>query len=267
MTTKQDTVDKIGVSALKMPIASRAFLVGKTGTGKSTLMEVLMREYQIAYSKTSKLVRTLIVDTKPRWKAERELNGLTTKQSGRYRKWGYGSGTLPGSYVLSGKGKVFDQLEQVWSFGGTIAIVQTERESEWPSAIEAARGFYEQYGADIPRLIVVDELADFYNRSNLADIFQRVARNGRERNCALLSGSQRPRKIPVEILTEMTRLYQFELDNKDDLNRVEDMGIPQHMLPTGHAFYLWDKELKYQYPSDKYYELDLSSDIYTGEKK
>lgn len=247
--------------------APRAYCVGMTDSGKSTLMQVLMEEYQKAYSLPKIPVRTLIVDTKPRFKAELELNGLSTISTGRYSKWGIeGSGIIPGSYVLPRRAGIKAELDQVWKLGGTTAIVQSETKEEWSELVAYVRKFYEGYGSHFPRLLVVDELADFYERRVLTDIFQRIARNGRERDCAFIAGSQRPRKVPVETMTEMLRLYLFELDYTEDRDHIIQFGLPwqdmpKRMLaerfPTGHVFYLWDRKLKFDSPSNMYYELDL----------
>src|SRR6266700_200734 len=181
--------------------APRAFACGTTGTGKSTLLECMMSEYQRTYStennnpnwfnKTWKGVRTLIIDTKPRFRAEMELSGISTSLSRRYVKWGYGSDVIPGSYALQQKhaGSIKSQLDQIWRLGGHTAICSTERETEWSWASECATTFFERYGASIPRLLFVDELGDFFKYRSMADIFQRVARNGRERDMAFIAGS------------------------------------------------------------------------------
>lgn len=238
--------------------APRAYCVGMTDSGKSTLMEVLMNNYQRFYSTPKSLVRTLIVDTKPRFKADLELNGLRTGQTGRYRKWQYGADVIPGSYLLPRYTSAKSELDNVWNLGGSVAIVQAERKEEWGDLIDYVREFYEAYGAKYPRLIVVDELADFYERRTLTDIFQRVARNGRERDCALIAGSQRPRKVPVEIMTEMLRLYLFQLEFWEDIKHIAQFGIPQDVqMPQGHTFYLWDRKMRFNNPSNMYYELDF----------
>lgn len=247
--------------------APRAYCVGMTDSGKSTLMQVLVDNYQRMYSTKSLPVRTLIVDTKPRFKAAMELNGLTTGESGRYKKWDIvGSGVIPGSYVLPRNYNIRSELDQVWKFGGTTAIVQSESKSEWNELIGYVKEFYEGYGSKFPRLIVVDELADFYEQRVLSDIFQRISRNGRERDCAFIAGSQRPRKIPLEVMTEMLRLYMFELDYEEDIEHIVQFGLPwrhlrkqelSSMMPTDHAFFLWDRKLKFKSPSNQYYVLDL----------
>lgn len=254
---QQDLAVQNRANVLVPPRASRSFLVGTTGTGKSTLIEVLMKSYQVVYGQDNP-VRTLIVDTKPRFRAQYELNGFSTKLSKRYAKWGYGSGVIEGSFVLSGAGNIKSELDQVWRLGGHTAIVHTERESEWGYASDVATEFYESYGANTPRLLLVDELADFFRYRATGDIFQRVARNGRERDVALLTGSQRPRKVPVETLTEMRRLYMFKLDFIEDIKHVWAFGIPRGTKrPTGHVFYMYDKDLEMENPSNAYYELSL----------
>jgi DNA helicase HerA-like ATPase len=254
----QATEEKTSASVLVLPRSSRAFLVGTTGTGKSTLMEVMMKEYQKKYSQEKKQVRTLIIDTKPRFKAKWEMNGFSTELTRRYKKWGYGSGIIQNSHALAGRSSIKTELDEIWSLGSNVAICHTERESEWEYASRVATTFYEGYGAGIPRLLIVDEMADFFKFRSLGDIFQRVARNGRERDCALLCGSQRPRKVPVEVLTEMTRVYMFQLDFIEDLKRVWDFGVPRNTVePQGHTFFLYDRHLKQREPSNKYYELSL----------
>ena len=268
MTTSQAMAASAPADVLVLPRqgkkAPRAYIVGATDTGKSTLMEVLMTNYQEAYSTKELPVRTLIVDTKPRFKAERHLSGITTYSSGKYSKWGYGSGVVPDSYLIEPGGNIKSQLDQVWRLGGKVAIVQSESKSEWSFVAKTAQVFYEGYGAKYPRLLLVDELADFYEIRSLGDIFQRVARNGRERDCSLIAGSQRPRKVPVEIMTEMLRLYMFELNysvgSESDLRHIMQFGLPPSVLiPQGHVFYMYDRKLKLEPPSNLYYELDLAA--------
>jgi DNA helicase HerA-like ATPase len=253
-----DTAETVDACVLCQPRSSRSFLVGTTGTGKSTLAEIMAKEYQKAYSQPKKPVRTIIADTKPRFRAEWELNGFPTRSSGRYSKWGYGAGILAGSYVIPCVGHAEREIEQVWRLGGNTVIVQTENESDWHYVSEAVASFYEDWGAEHARLVFVDELADFYKYRSLGDIFQRISRNGRERDVALISGSQRPRKVPVEVMTEMLRLYMFQLDFWEDIKHVSQFGIPSDIeKPEGHMFYMFDKRLRMHYPSNAYYELTL----------
>lgn len=266
MTTSMKSGIDTSASVLVLPRlekkAPRAYLVGATDVGKSTLTEVLTAEYQAAYSEPKLPVRVLICDTKPRFRAEKELWGVSTITSGRYDKWYYGSLPIPGSYAVNIGANAKSQLDQVWSFGGTVAIISAEGEEEWPSVTDYARAFFEGYGAKHPRLLVVDELADFFQFRKLGDIFQRIARNGRERDCGFIAGSQRPRKVPLEVMTEMTRLYMFELQFDEDFEHVMQFGIPREIRkglrkPSGYEFYLYDRKLKLTPPSNGYYMLDI----------
>lgn len=236
--------------------------MGMTETGKSTLMEVLYNEYK----KYVQGLRTLIIDTKPRFRAHLEISGISTAASRRYRKWGLaGSRVIPGSYVLPLVDNPKPYIDRVLRMGGSTFIAQADGKVEWPFVANIARHFYEDYGSNVPRLIIVDELADFFEMRSLGDIFQRVARNGRERDCALIAGSQRPRKIPVEIMTEMRALYMFEFQYLEDFEHLLKFGIPEGVQkPEGHVFYFYDRKLKLQLPSHNYYELDLSSDYWKG---
>lgn len=253
------TAETTDVSVLCQPRSSRSFLVGTTGTGKSTLAEIMMREYQKKYSHPKFPVRTLIADTKPRFRAEWELNGFPTRSSGRYNKWGYGTDILKGSYVIPCVAQdITKEIAQVWRLGGDTVIAQTESEDEWGVVSSATTAFYEGWGAEHPRLVFVDELADFYKYRALGDIFQRISRNGRERDVALISGSQRPRKVPVEVMTEMLRLYMFQLDFWEDIKHVMQFGIPPNVIaPEHHNFYLYDKRLKLEFPSNAYFRVKL----------
>jgi len=247
-------------SVLVLPKASRAYLVGETGTGKSTLAEILALNYIKEYSKPKTPVRTLVIDTKPRFIAEHELNGFTTKQTGRYKKWGIGSDVFKGSFALARKGSIKSELDRVWALGGNIAICHAEGAANWGYASEVTRIFYESYGAKVPRLVFVDELADFYKYRSMGEIYERIARNGRERNVSLIACSQRPRKVPTEVMTELKRLYMFQLSYKEDIKHIAEFGIPENTaMPEGHVFYMFDKELRMRFPSNGYHELELKN--------
>ena len=190
-----------------------------------------------------------------------EMNGFPTKWSRRYAKWGYGSGIVANSYAIPRSGNIKGNLDQIWRLGGTVAIASAEGERDWGWASECARVFYESYGASHPRLLFVDELSDFFKYRTLSDIFQRVARNGRERDCALIAGSQRPRKIPVEIMSEMNRVYLFHIDYEEDIKNILRYGVPKDTIipPMGHTFYMWDNDLGAVKPSDDYYQLNIGA--------
>jgi hypothetical protein len=77
------------------------------------------------------------------------------------------------------------------------------------------------------------------------DAILRTARAGRERGIALLFGSQRVKGVPIQIVSEMTKLYGFGLDVVDDQKRLEDFGYPYRNYPLpeeDRVFRFWDKK-------------------------
>lgn len=139
-------------------------------------------------------------------------------------------------------------LTNVWRHG-RVALCQTsgdERDIPW--AIACIKAFLAQARAGRPQLVYVDEGLDFFHANAVArggsDAILRCARAGRERGLSLLFGTQRPKGIPLQIMSEMTKLYLFLLDYEGDVKHLGDMGYPykEYPAPTEpHLFRLWDK--------------------------
>lgn len=109
--------------------------------------------------------------------------------------------------------------------------------------------FIKSARAGRPQLIYVDEGLDFFHRNAMAkggsDAILRTARAGRERGISLLFASQRVKGIPIQIVSEMTKLYGFGLDVRDDQKRLEDFGYPYREYPLpldDRIFRFWDKK-------------------------
>lgn len=240
------------LSQVALPTSARGFLVGGTGTGKTTLAEKLIAQFHQA----NPSAKILILDSKPRFRAQWRVNNLTAR--GLYKKWGYGE-VYPGSYVLD----LIDpsaELKAVWRSGGHVAIAQIERKAYIEALKITLDRFYEDYGARTPRLVYVDEVADFYDgsgRASVNDPILTIARAGRERNVSLLTATQRPKGVPKSLLTELSQLYMFGLDWRDDREHLRDMGVPDEApYPEWeHSFLFWDKKLKANPPSLRIYKL------------
>jgi hypothetical protein len=226
-------------------------ILGEKGTGKSTLAETLLKNLERLDP-----VRILIVDSKPRFMAQWDLSGLPAKR--HYKKWGMGS-YWPGSYRLPLTGDFYEELQSVWRNGGKVAIAQCEDEQGMPALLACVRAFYRKYGAKIPRILYVDEQADFFEHVKAGSgLFQLIARQGRERNVTSLAGSQRPRFIPKSLLTEASRIFAFKMDYIDDVKHIWEMGLPKHLsLPQrkDHSFLFFDKDDPESEHSGKYYIL------------
>lgn len=200
----------------------------------------------------------MIIDSKPRFKAEWLSNGIVAKRS--YKGWSRGA-YLPGSVRVFNRAKsISEELHNCFR-SHRVAIAQTHpgriADLVWLQSI--ATSFYGDFNDSQPRLIVVDELADFFEVKKMGGIFWQTARSGRELNIGLLAGSQRPSYIPNVVLTESDRLYLFTLDYSEDMKKVYQMGIPKEIgaPQQEHSFFYWDKFKRFQQPSGKYYKLEV----------
>jgi len=224
-------------SEISMRERERAFLLGGTGAGKTTMEELLIADFYNRYPSS----RILILDSKPRFRAEFFTNGLSARRVFKHWK---PSNTIPGSVLI----RQASQLDDAWRLGARIVVAQCERQSERFRLVECAEKFFNDARHTRPQLLCVDETADFFhlNGSPIAgssDALIRVARSGRERGTAGLYCTQRARSIPSSIIEELTQLYLFVLDGKGDLKRCVEMGAPEWIEPPerDYEFMLWTK--------------------------
>src|SRR6185312_1923879 len=99
---------RAGYERIALPTGARGVLVGKTGSGKSVLAARLIQHWR----ETQSNPRVLVIDSKPRFRATHELNGLTAHR--RYKKWQRGE-QLPDSIVLPSNVHVRGALRQTWN--------------------------------------------------------------------------------------------------------------------------------------------------------
>lgn len=218
----------------------RGIVLGGTGTGKSWWEEALVVDFRRRYPKS----RVLILDSKPRFRGEYEISGFRAKR--RYKKWDHGP-AVPESVVI---GEPSD-LKLAWGTDAHIAIAQDPDGEHIPMLVACAAEFFSQSRASQPSLLVVDETMDFYRGSNGSPIgnnpaLLRAARAGRERGLAALYCSQRTRGIPAQLMEELTKLYLFRLDYKDDAKRLLEMGAPREVIERmpkkKRQFVYWTKD-------------------------
>lgn len=238
---------------LILPRQFRALLVGRTRSGKTTLKDSLRGIWLRKFPKG----RALIVDTKPRYRAQWTPQGLLAKRF--YRKWKEDPDAyVPGSVRIPLDGHYKESMDLAWRMGARVVIVQGQMD-EWDEMLRAVRVFYEEYSAKAgPRLIDVDELADFFEVKKIGGIFWQALRSGGELEVSVIAGSQRPNFIPKATLTESDRLYIFELDNQDDIKSlVRQAGYQYGRVPDRpHEFIYYDKHHR-SYPSGELFTLNL----------
>lgn len=233
----------LNLAHISLRANERAFLVGGTGSGKSTLSEALVGDFDRRYRGSGG--RVLILDSKPRFRGEYLANGKPAAR--KYRRWNHGP-TIAGSIVVSDP----SELKLAWLMGATIVIAQDSAHEGGRSAVPmlaaCAGEFLKSSRRGKPQLLDVDETMDFFSGNGAPvggnDALVRTARAGRERGTGALYCSQRTRGIPGQLIEELSKLYLFRLDLRDDVKRLQEMGAPKKMQPPtkNHAFRYWTKD-------------------------
>lgn len=216
--------ESIYQNVLILPQSGRTALFGMTGSGKTILADTLRTAWLARYPKG----KVLIVDSKPHYRAQWQLSGLTAAPL--YRKWKQDKHDfLPGSYTVPLAGNPVTNLRRAYR-KTRIVVAQGPRES-WSLLLSYVRAFYETFGVKSgPRLIDVDEGADFFEVERYGGVLLQALRAGRQLDLGVLMGSQRPVFLPKSILTETDRLYLLKLKSLDDLKTIQRQGgLPRYV--------------------------------------
>jgi hypothetical protein len=222
---------------LQLPKAGRAAIFGMTGAGKTLLADTLRESWLTTYQ-TGKV---LIVDSKPHYRAQWQLSGIAAAPL--YRKWEQNTHDfVPGSYVLPLGGSYEDKLKL--AFRKTRVVIVQGGRQHWQELLAATAAFYQCFGAKAgPRLIDVDEAADFFEVDRFGGILLQALRAGRQLGLGVLFGSQRPKFIPKSTLTESDRIYLMKMKSADDFTTlVKDGGWPRQIAAPQdyYDFRYWD---------------------------
>lgn len=233
-TTRPSSMKDIGLRA-----GQRGIILGMTRVGKSTLAEQLIEQWRQEYPRS----RTIVLDSKPRFRAEWELHGVTTKLSRRYSKWDWGE-TIPGSVVLPLGADVRQEIKFAWSQGFQVIIAQVTKRSEIARLDYALQCAYEDRSANRPLFIYTDELNNFFRGGTKAgNGIVMALTSGGERSVAFLGAAQRPRHISVEAMESMTNLYWFYTPFTEDVKHLKNMGVPGRARPPQqyYQFYFFNR--------------------------
>ena len=213
--------------------AQRGLIIGGSRSGKSTLVDMLIRHAVI----TRPSIRALVLDSKPRFRAEIQRNGKLVRDAEKnYRDWAKGP-VIPGSYRFDIDAEPVS-FKPYWKDDDPCRVVlaQTDDEIKRPRLLHIANEFYQAKWRDADRLLVVDELLDFYH-GNAVSISPRenapvkVNRAGGERGIGGLYGAQRPKGIHPQIVEELSILYLFHIRFQKDMNYLYEHGIPTDIVP------------------------------------
>lgn len=231
---------------LSSPIAlvssDRAILIGASGTGKSTLASDLLTRFRQDYPSA----RMLVLDTKPRWRADRMPDGRTTRRL--YRDFVKGD-RIPGSMMVSDP----RDWALAWHKDTNPSQTVIAQRLHGPDRINllfqlwCAERFFRMQTVHRPGLVYFDEGMDFFSVSGGArgasDIVQRCFRAGRERELTSVIGVQRPKGINAQCLTETSYCALFRINFADDVKRLHDMGwppnVPAPSYEQEYMFRLW----------------------------
>ena len=219
----------------------RYILYGGTRTGKSSMADWTIRRIQ----ETRPECAILIADTKPRFRASSLINPrfyasrLDTGKEGTYKSWTAGP-VLPNSVrVELSSSHPFRGLWDLGKHPGEAAIMQSDELADWRQMNLLMHEFVSRQWDGRERLLVVDEMLDFYQRNTLGidarkDVILRTARAGGERNIGIMGGAHRPHGIPPLLNTLSSRVTLFHLRYDADMRYLWDMGIRDERSPEGN---------------------------------
>lgn len=189
----------------------RGVLIGKTRSGKSTLAHELITCF---LRETHGQGRVLVLDSKPRWRVLKKWNGI----SARYKGWVKGD-------VLEDSAEYNPRipLKIQWDHARVLVYSSMDRRSR-PVPDFQSRAFmlcrlaFRYANDQRPVLLYFDETSDFVHglQAITDEKLLQTVRAGGERNLSVLFGTQRPRSIPLSLLTEATVYYIFRIRSEDD---------------------------------------------------
>lgn len=141
-----------------------------------------------------------------------------------YRKWDTSNrhDFVPGSIVLPLDA---GPRELKMAFKKSRIVIAQAGRGGWPHLLRIGQVFYDTFSnRQGPRLLDVDEAADFFEVDRFGGVLLQSLRAGRQLGLGVLMGSQRPVFLPKATLTESDRLYILKLKNEDDLKTVQKAG-------------------------------------------
>lgn len=220
----------MNISDINVPPGKRGMLIGTTESGKSTLAQYLINDWAENYPEA----RILVVDTKPHFKATHNLTGIPIQFTRLY--WSMRKGdTLPYSLRLPvGDGITPYRLKNAWDLArtftpknrGLILIAQTNRVRDYYWLNRVIMTHYETVSKWTWNYTYVDEMMVFlHQRSMHTGVYQTIV-SGAELGIGFLGATQRPKWIPTEAISEMSKLYMFIMYYWEDIKHLRDMGVP-----------------------------------------
>jgi energy-coupling factor transporter ATP-binding protein EcfA2 len=232
-------------SQLALLKGERGLVAGRSGSGKSTLAyPALVNGFLRRYANSI----AMITDTKPRFRADVDLHGISASR--HYRGMDHGVPVIPDSVRLDLMAWPDFGIKAAMQLGHRVLIAQTNGyDNENMLAAFAIDRFYKHARFNRPALVYVDELLDFYNlngtpKRGMPNSILRCVRAGREKGLATLLATQRTKGIPIQVSSELSKVYLGALDVEDDVEHLQSNGaVPLDFEPPtdDKVFRFYDK--------------------------
>jgi DNA helicase HerA-like ATPase len=202
-------VKKLSRSNNKILAGQHTFIAGKTGSGKTVLEKVYISGFDNA----------IILDTK----------GLFN--------W---IDIIPDA-------PIFTHIEDLFSFKEGKAIYR-------PSIEELNNEFYDLFFKWIyyrrNTAVAIDEVMSLYESANSTLFWHKaLMTRGRELNITVFNCTQRPKTIPLNLLSESTHFFIFDLNLEADRKRImeivpfEEINIKPSKIAGQHSFWYYNDKL------------------------
>lgn len=204
----------------------RMAVIGRSRSGKTVLADHLI----VHAAANIPGVQILVADTKPRFRAERTPMGFSAQRY--YRGW-KSAPVTPGSVRLDLTGS--DPLRPFKRKDCHIGIAQADRRDQKVLIASVIEEFMESSTAKHPRILVIDEMGDFYRQNGspilASDPITWTQRAGGEKGVGTLLCSQRPRGIGVQSISEADTIALFDMRYSEDMKHLMACGYPPGELP------------------------------------
>jgi GTPase SAR1 family protein len=197
----------VNVTELRLLSGQKGFIVGPNGSGKTVLAEVLINWKP--RNEKNKINRLCIIDPK----GEFPLHGLPVYSSpGEVRLY------KPERFVYRPTKKNFDDLSAYDDLYGWLYD----------------RKRFQIYTDEVLAICTVGGSA--------VRNFNLCMQLGRSRGLTMLNTTQRPSRIPLNLLSEATKFFAFSLVLKNDVKRVQEV-MPEYTpdIPKRYAFWYSDR--------------------------
>lgn len=224
----------------------RGLIASRSGGGKSTLAwPALILGFMNQYPESI----VLICDTKPRFRADYTLTGV--KASRHYKGMDHGVPVIPDSVRLNLESWPDFGIKDALSYKHRVLIAQTDGYEQQNILMSyVIDRWFKHARYNRPSFVYVDELLDFYSpngqpRRGMVNSILRCVRAGREKGLTTLLSTQRLKGIPVQVVSELSKLYLGALDVEDDIEHLESMGVRDIDPPQqDRVFIFYDKQTR-----------------------